>query len=228
MGDVLSKQYNNFANAYSQQLSTQDAVGNRKFYEVLSGVDLVGKEILDVGCGDGADLIKFKSFGAEVWGVDPSKEFVGMAKNQLAGECVMIGKAEKLPFESESFDIVVSKYSLQNVLDTSQAMAEIARVLRSGGDFVYLTKHPLRQFLEKLQTPNAGSDYFSQQIVDSFIYNKTLHLKEPTHTLSEYFSKEVLENFELVNFVEDYDFPSSEQINGCVYPTFFIAHFRRR
>ena len=84
--------------------------------------------------------------------------------------------------------------------------------------------------MEKVSTYREGKDinYFEQKVVDSFIYDKKIHLREPSHTLSEYLSRDVLKNFDLVDLLEDYDFPAAEQLNGYTYPTFFVAKFRRR
>ena len=142
----------------------------------------------------------------------------------------LIGKGEELPFPEKTFDVIVSKYALQTSTNIPKILEEVARVLKPDGYFVFLTKHPLRQFLEKINTykDEERINYFEQKIIDSLIYEKKIHLREPSHTLSEYFSKEVLKNFDLIDFLEDSDFPASEQINNYIYPTFFVAKLRRR
>lgn len=228
MNDNLVEQYNNFAYAYSLELPTQDAQSNSRFYKILASIDLQGKELLDIGCGDGTDLVNYKRMSALCCGIDPSQAFIAIARDRLPGVQLLVAQGESIPFEDNSFDIVVSKYALQSSGDVPTILREVARVLRTGGDFIYLSKHPLRQFVENIYSNGAKVNYFEQQIVDSFIYNRTIQLREPTHTLGEYFSAEVLIDFDLVNFIEDHDFPSSEQLGGHDYPTFFIAKLRRR
>jgi ubiquinone/menaquinone biosynthesis C-methylase UbiE len=46
--------------------------------------------------------------------------------------------AEELPFEDERFDCVVSTWTLCSIPDARQAVAEISRVLKPGGRFLYL------------------------------------------------------------------------------------------
>ena len=229
MKEIL-KQYNNFSETYTDNFEIQDEIGNKRFYQFLSSVDLEGKQILDIGCGDGSDLVNFEKMGAFPTGIDPSEKFVNSGKEKFPHMTILLGKGEQLPFLEKTFDVIVSKYALQTSTNIPKILEEVARVLKPEGYFVFLTKHPLRQFLEKINTyKDEGSiNYFEQKIVDSLIYEKKIHLREPSHTLSEYFSKEVLKNFDMIDFLEDSDFPASEQINNYVYPTFFVAKFRRR
>lgn len=229
MNDDINKQYNNFSKIYSENLEIEDEVGNKAFYKFLSSIDLQNKMILDIGCGDGTDLVNFEKMGAVPTGIEPSEEFVKSAKEKSPHLNILVGKGEELPFQDIYFDIIVSKYALQTSLNVPKILEEAARVLKTGGYLIFLSKHPIRQFLEKINTYEGRDiNYFEQKIVDSFIYGKKIHLREPTHTLSEYLSTDVLKKFDLLDFLEEQDFPASEQINNYVYPTFFVAKLRRR
>lgn len=219
----IKEQYNKFASHYSNNLDVYDQIGNSTFYDALSDLDFKNKKVLDIGCGDGSDLSIIKQWGSQVYGVEPSHEFILSAKEK--GISVAQGVGEELPFSDTKFDIVISKYALQTSVDVGKCLSEAARVLKSGGDLVILSKHPIRQFLEKGESKR---DYFKQEPVRSKIYEGTIELVEPSHTFSDYFSKEFFENFELLDFIESYDFPASEQLNGDIYPTFFIVKARRK
>ncbi|MDO8443177.1 MAG: class I SAM-dependent methyltransferase [bacterium] len=223
------KQYNNFSKIYSRDRGVHDEVGDRRFYKFLSSINLKGRRLLDIGCGDGSDLINFEKMGAIPIGIEPSEKFVKLAKEKFPSLTILPGKGEKMPFSKKTFDVVVSKYALQTSPNIPKILNEVARVLKPNGYFIFLSKHPIRQFLEKINTfKGKNINYFEQKVVDSFIYEKKIHLREPSHPLSEYFSKNVLNNFDLIDFVEDYDFPASEQINNYIYPTFFVAKFKKR
>lgn len=228
--EEVDRQYNGFSQEYSKNQEVQDAVGDRRFYEILGTIELKDKKILDIGCGNGNDLARFRKLGvAEACGIDPSEEFVKAAQLKNPDSKIIIGKGERLPFDNESFDVVVSKYAAQTSPDVPQVLKEVARILRAGGYFILLSKHPLRQFLEKIKTLGGeGVDYFRQDVIDSFIFERKIHLREPSHPITEYLSAEVLGNFDLQDFIEDADFPASEQIDGHRYPTFFVAKYRRR
>jgi hypothetical protein len=64
--------------------------------------------------------------------------------------------------------------------------------------------------------------------VTSNIYNGKIVLKEPSHTIGEYFNTDFFKNFEVLDYAEATDFPASEQLNGDTYPTFFIVKARRK
>ena len=90
--------------------------------------------ILDVGCGTGATLRALSSFG-EVHGVEPDP---GAVAHCLARglSTVVEGRAEQLPFEDNSFDVVVALDVLEHLEDDRRAMLEMKRVLREGGTLV--------------------------------------------------------------------------------------------
>jgi SAM-dependent methyltransferase len=60
------------------------------------------------------------------------------------------GEAARLPFRDAAFDAAVACLVFEHVADVDGAIAEIGRVLRTGGRFVFLLNHPL------LQTPGSG------------------------------------------------------------------------
>ena len=86
MSESIDKQYNDFAGNYSENLEAQDEVGIRRFYEMLATLEVAGKKVLDVGCGDGTDLAHLREMGAaEVSGIEPSEEFVKSAREKNQG-----------------------------------------------------------------------------------------------------------------------------------------------
>ena len=99
-------------------------------------VDTQGKAVLDVGCGEGRYSRKLQGRGAIVTGIDPGSQFVEHARSLDAVSTYVEGKAEELPFEDSSFDIVLSYLSIVDIADLQAASREIARVLRSGGELV--------------------------------------------------------------------------------------------
>lgn len=107
-------------------------------------VDLIGnvagKEVLDVGCGDGILACTLAAVGARVTGVDPDPAMLDAARKRAGQAGLTIatapGRAEQLPFPDRSFDVVTAVTVLCFVEDARGAMLEIVRVLKPGGRLV--------------------------------------------------------------------------------------------
>src|SRR5215472_8664657 len=93
-----------------------------------------GERILDLGCGDGQLTARLIAGGANVQGVDASAAMVAAARNR--GITADEANAEKLPYPDASFDAVFSNAALHWVRGQDEMMAEVHRVLKSGGRFV--------------------------------------------------------------------------------------------
>lgn len=93
-----------------------------------------GRRVLDLGCRDGA-LTRAYADGNEVIGVDADKEALAEAQ-KLGIDTRWADLDEPLPFEGESFDVVVAGELLEHLRDPRRLVAEARRVLRPGGKFV--------------------------------------------------------------------------------------------
>ena len=147
-----------------------------------------------------------------------------MDQNRLPDEDIRVGSFEKIPFDDNSFDVVLSKYAIQTAPDMNPVFSEIARVLKPGGTMMYLVTHPFRQYIEKR---DSKADYFEQKIVDSHILNNTIIVKEPSHIMNEYLSDFLFKNFDVQMFSEYWD-AAAEQIDGKRYPGYFILKAIKR
>jgi trans-aconitate methyltransferase len=93
-----------------------------------------GERILDLGCGDGQLTQRLAASGAMVRGFDASAQMVAAARSR--GVEVDEGSAESLPYPDEIFDAVFSNAALHWMRDPDAVLAEVHRVLKSGGRFV--------------------------------------------------------------------------------------------
>lgn len=104
-----------------------------------------GHRVLDVGCGQGIDLIHLARAGADVSGIDLTPRHVELARRHLEvlglDAEVRQGDAEALPFGDASFDRVVSNGVLHHTPDPGTALNEIVRVLRPGGELRLVLYH---------------------------------------------------------------------------------------
>jgi SAM-dependent methyltransferase len=108
-------------------------------------------EVLDVGTGEGQIARLALAGGARrVVGVDPTGAQVTEARRRGGGPAYGRATAAALPFRRGAFDAVVACLVFEHIDEVDAAIAEVARVLRPGGRFLFFLNHPL------LQTPNSG------------------------------------------------------------------------
>ena len=93
--------------------------------------------ILDAGCGGGgfAKAVKHYRSGLKVVGVDSNREAIKKVSKNPQGVEFRVGSLYKLPFEKESFDVVVVADVLEHLESPEKAIQEINRVLKKGGLF---------------------------------------------------------------------------------------------
>jgi SAM-dependent methyltransferase len=134
------------------------------YHRVATQADLEGKKVLEVSCGHGggASYLTRTLHPASYTGLDYNSDGVAYCKktHNLPGLDFVQGNAEELPFGDESFDAVINVEASHAYPQLSRFLAEVARVLRPGGHFLYtdfrgdeefpgwnaaLAKLPLRQ-----------------------------------------------------------------------------------
>lgn len=143
MKKAIKRHWSRDANNYNKSMKTtlKSVEAKRHWQEIFT--DALGKDrlkILDVGTGPGIVAFLLAELGHDVTGVDFSE---GMLRNALENKesqglpvDFRIGDAEKLPFDDNTFDAVVSRYVLWTVTDPLKAMLEWKRVLKPGGKVV--------------------------------------------------------------------------------------------
>ena len=101
--------------------------------------DLTGLSVLDVGCGEGRYCRVMAGRGAAVTGVDPVPAFVERARTLHPSGTYVEAFGESLPFEDDSFDVVLSYLSLVDIPDFRAGLREMARVMNPRGRLVIAT-----------------------------------------------------------------------------------------
>lgn len=104
-----------------------------------------GDTVLDVGCGTGTlamEVARLVGHEGHVTGIDPGTEQIARARSKAARRHLpidfQIGVIEQLPFPDQTFDVVLSTLMMHHLPASlkRQGLAEIARVLKSGGRLV--------------------------------------------------------------------------------------------
>jgi ubiquinone/menaquinone biosynthesis C-methylase UbiE len=110
----------------------------RKLARSLAGQIDPGSSVLEVAPGPGYLAIELAKLGPfRVVGLDISKTFVALAtanaKETGVAVDFQLGNASAMPFDSDSFDLVVCRAAFKNFAEPIAALAEMHRVLKTGG-----------------------------------------------------------------------------------------------
>ena len=103
-----------------------------------------GKTILCLGCGNGEECAHIKSLGARrVVGVDIAPRMIDYARKSYPGIEFKVMDMEKLKFPQSTFDLVFSSLVLHYVKDWSVVLAEVKKVLKKDGIFLFSCHNPV-------------------------------------------------------------------------------------
>jgi 2-polyprenyl-3-methyl-5-hydroxy-6-metoxy-1,4-benzoquinol methylase len=106
-------------------------------------------KVLDVGCAYGFMLERMPD-SFEKFGVDVSEYAISIAKKRLPSAVFVISDAEKsLPFQEETFDVVICNDVLEHLENPAMALENIKKVLKKGG-ILYINTPNLNSFRKKI------------------------------------------------------------------------------
>jgi ubiquinone/menaquinone biosynthesis C-methylase UbiE len=124
----------------------------------------VSGRTLEIGAGSGTNLRHYPATVSEVVAVEPEpylrSRLEEAARSATPAVLVIDAAAERLPFADNDFDAAVASLVLCSVADPERALAELARVLRPGGEL---------RFLEHVASPHAGRRR-AQRLADATVW----------------------------------------------------------
>lgn len=127
-----------FPDVYERENRAQDVDG--EIWRVLAEeTPWAGREVVDLGCGDGFHLPRFARAAASVVGVEPHEPLVRKAKrrtSELGNVRVLPGSAQRIPLEDSSADLVHARTAYFFGPGCEPGLREVDRVLRPGGVLV--------------------------------------------------------------------------------------------
>ncbi len=136
--------------------------------------DVVGKDILELGCGAAQWSIALARLGARPVGIDLSERQLEHARRLMAEAGLdfplIHGSAEHVPLPDASFDIVFCDHGAMTFADPYRTVPEAARLLRSGGLFAFSHHTPIELIAWPLDSDKVGDrlvvDYFGMHRLD--------------------------------------------------------------
>lgn len=134
--------YDAFAETYEAERD-----GRSRYHDLLDELEIdlalpfvQDREVVEIGCGTGLLLRRFREVAKRAVGVDLSTGMLERARAR--GLEVVEGSAERLPLETASFDVALSFKTLPHVPDLRRALSEMARVVRPGGVLIAEVYNP--------------------------------------------------------------------------------------
>jgi SAM-dependent methyltransferase len=136
--------------------------------------DVVGKDILEFGCGAAQWSISLALLGARPVGLDLSERQLEHARRLMAEAGVdfplVHASAESVPLPDASFDIVFCDHGAMTFSDPHRSVPEAARLLRSGGIFAFSHGSPIETLCWPDGEDGPGErlvrDYFGMHVIE--------------------------------------------------------------
>ena len=163
--------------------------------------------VLDIGCGNGANVLYFKKMGYEAVGCDISKVAVDMGNSMLAengfDECLIHGDMEDLNFDTNSFDIIVSHAALDHIMFRKYiAVIEKIKCVLVKEGFLYISLRGMEGFEYEKKTATEIEQHTlitgqNKELNSPFENPHEKDIPQHFFTLDEI--KESLRDFEIIN-----------------------------
>ena len=128
--DGIASEFDRLMNRYDLQRRLEVV-----FDELLAGVDLHDRRVLDAGCGTGFFSERARARGARVISLDIGPNLLKVTRAR-AGTSVVAADVTQLGLGDASFDVVISSECIEHTVSPRAAVAELSRVLRPGGRLV--------------------------------------------------------------------------------------------
>ncbi|MGP4038529.1 class I SAM-dependent methyltransferase [Gracilibacillus sp. D59] len=165
MKERVKETFNQLAKVYEHSVDTVSLYNSE--YERPAMLEqlpqyLYDKSILDAGCAAGWYTLQFINRGANVVATDISPEMVNATKRRVGekAEIQCLDLAAELPFEDNTFDIIVSSLTLHYLKKWDNTFSEFQRILKPKGILLFSVHHPFTD----IKLPH-NANYFSTELI---------------------------------------------------------------
>lgn len=215
--EVVKQQYANASNL-NVRISIHDRystnkIGFRNWIVSNYRIDK-GMKVLELGCGTGTvwkDRETIINSCSKLVLSDLSEGMVAAAKENLSDYDNIeyrVLDIQKIPYENETFDVVIANMMLHHVPDINKGLAEVRRILKKNGVFYCAAygEHGITEYISNLLKPYGAENR----------ENKSFTLQNGRQILAQYFSsvemREYIDSLEVTNIDDMLDYVYS--LNG--------------
>jgi SAM-dependent methyltransferase len=123
----------------------RDALNNPAMFKLAGKIE--GQLVLDLACGEGYNTRILARKGAKCVGIDFSRKMIDLARKEEEKESLgisyyVVDATDLKQFSDSSFDLVTCFMSLQDIKNYRAGIAEVSRVLKNHGRFIFSIPHP--------------------------------------------------------------------------------------
>lgn len=224
------KMYNKFGEEYQDKRYYNQYVEIPNMLKTVKNIK--GKKLLDIGCGAGVHIKSYSKKGAKCSGIDISETMIKMAKKNNPKVEFKVGSVTKLPYKSNSFDIVTGSLILDYIEDLSKAYKEINRVLKKDGILYYSYNSPVACVREDYEDSNykiravgkiidkkrSKTIYLGQNgRLEKVEWLPGMNIRCYWYPINIHLRNLVKNNFELIDLVDCYPIKSFKKIRPDKY-----------
>ncbi|MCM3357224.1 class I SAM-dependent methyltransferase [Psychrobacillus sp. MER TA 171] len=165
MKDRVIQAYNQLADDYEFNVD-QRSIYNTEYErpEMVKQMpsNLNNLSVLDAGCAAGWYTSQLIREGATVTAIDISPKMVEATKRRVKdiANVLCLSLEEELPFEDNSFDLIISSLVLHYINDWELTFKEFQRILKPGGQFIFSVHHPSMDMKK-----TEEGDYFAHEFI---------------------------------------------------------------
>lgn len=184
--DEWSHTYDKYTFRYFMRRAQKDSI---------STISKKNFSVLDVSCGTGEGLLMLREkTNGRIEGIDISEEMLKIAKEKIKGKNITLKKAnvEKLPYDDETFDAVISTEAFHHYPNPKIAVKEMARVLKKGGELIITDPDFLifNRLFEKLE-PGCVHIYNKSEMKNLFIQAGLKNIEQRRTAIAFFITKGV-------------------------------------
>ncbi|MCX6730620.1 MAG: class I SAM-dependent methyltransferase [Candidatus Roizmanbacteria bacterium] len=229
------QQWNTAVNIYNDGMGEEgDKLNNSLIHPTIKELlgDTTNKIILDSGCGSGYFSAEIAKKALSVIGTDFSDMFIALCKRKYTNISNLsfqeLDVVEKMPFQNNVFDVIISKMVLQYINNISLFAQESYRVLKAKGHLIVAVDHPFNTqfyFAQKLAGSNnpkyqSLSNYFDRSAQTKLSLWEKVKLTWYPKTVGDYISAFISKGFYLDTIKE-----VGEEKQNTLIPRILILDF---